>query len=110
MASPRPRSSSRLMARCAAEACSRAWSHRSGPAAATGSAAEGCLPLGGGDDRSGVIERIAPAQAIESFGDEPLSALDGEASVEAAFDVEGEAEPGVAGCGHLGDGPSRLVR
>lgn len=62
------------------------------------------MPLGGGDDHSGVIERIALGQAIESFGDaEPLSARDADAGVEAAFDVEGETEPGVAGCGRLRD-------
>ena len=60
--------------------------------------------FGGSDDRPGVVEGVGLAEAVESFGDaEPLPTLNGEAAVEASFDVEGEAEPGVAGSGNLGE-------
>jgi len=57
-----------------------------------------CVVLGRGHDRSGVIERIARAHPVEALGDAEAAPLfDVEAGVEAAFDVEGEAQPGVAG-------------
>ena len=66
--------------------------------------------LGGCDDHSGVVEGVGLPEPVEAFGDAGALALtvgppDVEECVEASFDVEGQAEPGVAGSGRVGHGP-----
>lgn len=76
--------------------------------------ASGCLGdrlvtggFGGGDERSGAIERVGFDESVQPLDEgeaaTTVARRQGEAAVDAAFDVEGEPAPGVAGEAVIGD-------